>query len=485
MHEYENFKTMQPQFFKAEKKLESWVTPKTGLSKAGKDWLVTAMDPFNDEKNREIKGYPDVSIANSVVQCINQSMEISATSGGGPTPTAPWDAHIALMPVLSTQRLMYTTLRRDNCFQYNSAGGGFGSVPFGGLMANGVFTTGSPATWGLPAGSFSNLGTLSLPTEFQTGLNRVIAIGFEVHNTTAELTKQGAVTYYRQPEPERMNSFWQGVDTSSIASEVQEYNFTGTPMRFPPNTIAQAMTFPGSLQKLAKDGAYITGVFHSNQNPPQPTGFAQPIYYACSDEDKMVAENSVTDNISSVMMPFYGAAVPITRSGITYTKWSAPPGKIYPFHQCGAIFSGLSPTTTLRLNLKIYVEQFPSIANSSLVVLATPSARYDPMALEIYSKGLSRMPVGVPVRENGLGQWFSDLIAEIEPMVTPMLTMLHPAAGAVSKGVGVANSMYRQSQPQQKVIMQKPKQKKTKKKNSNLAAGNRGKKGNIQGPLRQ
>jgi len=80
-----------------------------------------------------------------------------------------------------------------------------------------------------------------------------------------------------------------------------------------------------------------------------------------------------------------------------------------------------------------------------LVVLATPSPEYDPKALEAYSIALQDMPVGVPVAENGIGDWFSgvvnkisNVVGNIAPMASKALAMIpHPKAQLVSKGLGL------------------------------------------------
>ena len=162
-----------------------------------------------------------------------------------------------------------------------------------------------------------------------------------------------------------------------------------------------------------------------------------------------------------------------------------------PIHQAGVILEGLHPTASITVNWCVIVESFPSV-NTPLTVLATPSARFDPMALEIYSRALNRMPVAVPVRENGLGQWFSDLISEIEPFVTPIAAAINPALGMASKSIGVANKFYRDNYmvPSLAAPPNGPSmnssaslRKKVKKKNDHLYYGSRGKKGNVMGPM--
>ncbi len=110
-------------------------------------------------------------------------------------------------------------------------------------------------------------------------------------------------------------------------------------------------------------------------------------------------------------------------------------GRVHPFHQSGAIFTGLSFNTTLTLNLNVYYESFPSMSDPNILALAKPSAIYDPCALELYSRVLQELPVGVPVRENGLGDWFLNAASTAAKYLGPVISMMpHP----IAKGAGAA-----------------------------------------------
>jgi len=101
----------------------------------------------------------------------------------------------------------------------------------------------------------------------------------------------------------------------------------------------------------------------------------------------------------------------------------------------GAYFTGLSPTTTLTINWNVLIERFPSAADADLVVLAKPSPRYDPTALELYSLCMQNMPVGVPVKENGLGDWFMKVIGRARDIVMPALRIgsaINPKIGLLT-----------------------------------------------------
>jgi len=111
------------------------------------------------------------------------------------------------------------------------------------------------------------------------------------------------------------------------------------------------------------------------------------------------------------------------------------------FNHAGAYFTGLSATTTLQLNVIYYIERFPSQQDSDLVVLATNSSRKDCVAMDLYSEIIREMPVGVPQKMNGLGQWFADAVSSAVDFVSPVLSAIpHPIAqGAAMAAKTVKN----------------------------------------------
>jgi len=66
-------------------------------------------------------------------------------------------------------------------------------------------------------------------------------------------------------------------------------------------------------------------------------------------------------------------------------------------------------------------------------VLAKPSCRADDAAIEMYSEVIRQMPVGVPQKMNGLGEWFSDAVSAASDFISPVLSAIpHPVAQGAS-----------------------------------------------------
>jgi hypothetical protein len=146
-----------------------------------------------------------------------------------------------------------------------------------------------------------------------------------------------------------------------------------------------------------------------------------------------IADSSVNPGVFMVPVMQDGAEPnPILLNGIQQAT------KLYPIQQVGAFFQGLSEETTLSISMNVFVETFPTVAEPEILVLATPSACYDPVALQIFSNALSVLPVGVPAGFNPFGEWFTDIVSTLSDWLTVPATALNPVLGA---GVGVAGKM--------------------------------------------
>lgn len=463
------------------------------LTQAGKDWLVAVVDPFHDTQLKDLQGWPDVETSASVVRCMKSNMQISATSGGAPAPAGNWDVEIALMPWLSSCPFYKSSARTGSSAAYSSAVAS-SSAAFGGVVAQAcnTFTSGSGFTWPPSSGSTTLLGQLTPDAQSISGMGRVIGIGFEVTDTTASLYQQGSCIVFRQPQyPKESQTFrLQQLDGTFLQT-----TFDGTEVRMPPASSSAAILFPGSRQWAAKEGCYIVGAFHSNENPPFDVNYNQPVLVPASFDEQIGV--MPTQEIWFPTPADSGIQI-LSNTGVANGKLgTGQPLHLNPIHSCGALFMGLHPNASLSVTLNVYYESFPSIADSRTLVLATPSAEFDPMALNIYSHAIGTMPVGVMVKENGFGDWFRGVVEQIGNVAS---WIPHPIAqGVASAAKGGIKLIDGFTAPPSTVVHRKSVlpvnapantiagkklKKKAKKKNAQLAAGNRGKKGNIQGPMR-
>jgi hypothetical protein len=248
-------------------------------------------------------------------------------------------------------------------------------------------------------------------------------MGFEVHNTTSQLNVQGAVCAYRMMANDLIPSTY----TATIGTDGAW--FSGINIRHPPLNTAEALLLSGTRQWEAKDGIYSVTAFINEENPALPIPMTTPVINVPGNDDL-----DGVFNLSAVFTPY--PAPPFTVGGLT-SVYPMIAFRVHPIHQSGAIFTGLSDTTTLTLNWNVYYESFPSQVQLQILPLATPSCEFDPDALDFYSRIMVDLPVGVQVRENGLGDWFLDAASKAASFIGPAIAALpHP----IAKGAGAALS---------------------------------------------
>lgn len=370
---------------------------------------------MHDNQLQSLTGWPDVESAPSVVRCIKQSMVLTSP-GGAPFP-GNWDAYIALWPWLDNLLFNRTTTRKNSQF----TGPTGVPVPLGGLQA-----------WAVgPGGNLdittNSIGQLFLDPAFSQGVGRLIGAGIEVVNTTADLTRQGLVTVFRQAEPKEDASMWSGIDAAS------KYEYTGQVFRRPPDSSKSALLYPGSRQWKAADGCYIVVAFNGQDNPSKSVNYVAPVV--------ILGDDDLAGDVNTAIT-MYPTPLPALAGG---DNLPSPATKLYPIHMSGCIFSGLSPTTSLQVNLNLYYESFPAQTEQSILVLASPSATYDPVALGILSRAVNTLPVGVQASQNPEGEWFYDLaslVSEWAPKVGELMTASGiPGAGLIGSGLGQAAKM--------------------------------------------
>lgn len=389
------------------------------ITRDGMDWLIAATDPFHDSEIR-LQGYPDILSTKSVVQCVTLTENIATNQPS----TDNWDCHIFLNPCAQPWNRFLPGGSPDPAF-YRTFVTSFGAVVgtqdpapelYAGLNCIGTEAGADWFTQGLPVAGALAPG-LAIQAGFSYGSYRLIACGFEVTNTTAEIYKQGSVTCYKSPS---------SIAYSVLSGPTAVFKHTEL-APLPPTTVPNAALFPNSRTWAASDGIYQVCTLNEEQN-----NFRQPQGGAIAG---LMSNTSLTQLQTGANYIMYLPRV----AGPAGTNSNSPQNFRFPFDVSGCIFSGLSPQTTLQVTVKYYFERIPTFTDPSLVVLASPTAQYDPVALEIYSRVMSELPVGVPVGENPLGEWFSDVLAAVEewaPRIGSALSFL-PGASLVGQGLGI------------------------------------------------
>lgn len=166
-------------------------------------------------------------------------------------------------------------------------------------------------------------------------------------------------------------------------------------------------------------------------NPIVQNQYIYPLYY----------EDSPSDSTLYTPRPFTSTVVFNTS---TLVLPAMPPSYRAPFNMTGVFFTGLSTQTTLTINLRAYIEIFPSQLGNPLTPIAQPSAPYDETALKFVSEVMKEMPPGVMLCENGLGDWLADIAGKVSSFVSPIAGTVGKIAGALSgivPGAGLVSNV--------------------------------------------
>lgn len=403
---------------RGEKLMEAMVRRGT-LSEAGKDWLIACVDPMHDNPLKNLSGWPDPESTSSVVRCIKKSVALSKPTGiVGPG----YDMHVVAWPFLNSQEVQHTITRTNNQITDTASA----AIPCGGIRF--YF---SPVNSGLDISTqAADSKVISLDADFSSGASRLIGMGLEIHDTTAPLNKQGTCTVYRQPESSLLQTeLWGLKDVfDGVIPPTQHAftNFTAHKVRHPPVSLEEALLLPGSRQWKSEDGCYLVAPFVGIDNPVQLVNYVQPVIEGSAQDESITSPNTEDVFIPEFVNPVVGT-----------DPFICSPQKVYPIHQIGAKFTELNDLSTFNATAHFYIETFPTADETAIVVLATPSAPFDPVALEIMSRVLGDLPVGVPANWNGFGDWFADIVADVGSFLAPILTGVNPLLGA---GVGAASA---------------------------------------------
>jgi len=426
---------------RSERLLEK-IGARIGLTECGRDWLIGAVDPFHDTPLR-IDGYPDVNEASSVVQTVKLSTNIVVPVG----VVGNWDCHIVQFPWLTQSRNLLGT------WADTTAPGGGAFIPptqtiqnggYGSLAYDAVASTSPQTNTFLTTTTTRVVPIQARLRPYLTGEYRVIGMGFEVINTTSDLNIQGLVTCYRAPFTDTDSAKSVLVHSSSgINDTIGWLDVVSTAQ--PPINPGAALLLEGSKQWKAKEGCYVVPSLNSSVLPTGNTACTVAMRLDPSDPSFLPL---VTD--WTLTAPTVGTNIQIPPGTPTNTigLYQSPSTQCTKFNFSGAYFEGLSNSTTLTLNATYIIEKFPTELDSDLVVLATPSARYDPQALDLYSEIIRSMPVGVPQRMNGLGDWFAEAVSTASDFIAPVLSAIPlPMAQMASKAVSTAGGIAKKLGP--------------------------------------
>jgi len=386
------------------------------LSLAGLDWLVAATDPFHDTDVR-LQGFPDMASAKSVTQCITQTQSVSLVTGK--------DLHVFALPVTqmynSSGAYMTPWMLRDSGFQGNANPAASLTV-FPGLNYV-ICNTGTD--WRVHPSSATGTNNIQYPLAFGAGQARLIACGWEIVNTTPVINMGGSITCYRSPNTTTNSYIGTQIGSTPPISFLMQPTVFGA---LPPGTQSSAALFPNSRTWQSSEGLYQVAVMNSIDQSFRTPAPGNAGFIDVPSFDQLSAD---LDRV---------ALLPVGSFSQSTTAAVANCMHMMNWDVSGSVFvNNTGYTQQLQITVKYYIERLPTISDPNLLVLAHEPASYDPLALEIYARAMACLPVGVPVGENPLGEWFDQVIAVIAgalPTIGTALSPLFPPAAAIGAGLG-------------------------------------------------
>ncbi|APG76182.1 hypothetical protein 1 [Beihai tombus-like virus 17] len=402
------------------------LTKACGCDRDAQNWLKVALDPFHDY-NVQLAGLPDNDSQPSAIQIVPKVYQIKAPAGLAVNET--WSAHISTLPIASTHACR-------SYYRNNTSGVvGDAAVTLSNDGQAGEIGTITVITHG-DAGGLNGYDNLSYPAnvaqatdfgaitrEFKAfsldddndkTMKKLVAGGFEVHNDTAALYKQGSVTVYSSGQgTQREGALLRNADTSTVYHHQHLRK-----SRQPPGSKAEAGSMPDSRTFEAADGCYV------------PIRLGDDTHYSIASRTTYL-----TESVDSSLVTTRPAGYVITPFAATagYSEDYQANHRPLDIETTGAYFSGLSPETTLTLTIKFIIELCPTSSNQAMLYMASPTAMYCPRAIELYHQMIRSLPPGVPVSFNDKGDWFrmaTKVMADVAPLVSPFLSALNPTLGA-------------------------------------------------------
>jgi len=417
-----------------------------GLTDEGAAWVLQGLDPFHDNAFRIVDD-PSGGAERSVVQTINFGATLSAPSAVLAAGDK-WDCAIATTPVNQTLEFMNYDQVQGSAFQTD------GQVPMGeiGLVTASVVATGG-LTWpsaagGVPIATGTSAYRLGIsPTrmtgdgdvtnDFLNGRTRIVGLAYEVVNSTPPLQAGGQVIPWRQNQQPTTNVITNvGQYTGGI---IQQPTANGEIYAMPPASKSEALLLSQGQSFPAAAGLYQIVTRAQAEEPySYPTATAHVL---AAGQQRMggyqVAPVYGINPTKTFSGPY--ASGPLAPTNATTNALSARviPLSYNNMDAAGSYWTGLSPETTLEVNVRLFLAKAPNISDQQLITLAQPAPAYDPIAYQIYSEARRHLPNGVPLSHNAMGDWFRHVVDVVKHYALPSIEKALPsvlAAGAASGG---------------------------------------------------
>jgi len=401
-----------------------------GGTVAGAEWAFQTLDPFHDCELPNVRGAPIGTGMSVVHQVIREQITIKKPAG---VSTTGWDCHIILLPIASWTQFSQGGLVEEQ-FVSNIATPNIQPVFVGDTQTfiNMGTLTALSGPVGFNANACPTVGNQIVSTQLQpsniytNGGYRVSAQAFEVRSVGPELYKSGTCNMWRIPTPELSASVVANNRNYTSTTLVGAAYVSSVIMDAWPATETEATLIPNTITGLAKDGCYV--VARMNTMFPQIyDSNGQTFIFRTPSQTCGLVYQSGGPGVATVVTPSLGPQIPslslTMNGGASFLMPTSYSTAISQFDMCGAQFMGLSDSDVLTITVKFIITRYPTERQPEILVMGKAAPEFDPVALQWYSYHVSRLPTGVPVKDNALGDWFRSVVGKVAGFVKPIIPM--------------------------------------------------------------
>jgi hypothetical protein len=378
------------------------------LSPTGLAAFEFAVDPFHDKPIDNLRGWPDRVTAPSVVRKFKQSYTVTSVEAGGSILIYSW-------PILN-QTTLHTASRRnavvDTVQDSVSTNTDISPVMvyrFNKLTADGDI---------LPLVGQTNVAKeFTIPTNyFESGPCRLLGLGIEVHDVTADIYKQGTLTICEVPQSLAETQTLTVRPQTIAGVTYAQTSVEAVDIRRFPVGLDTMTSYPKSLQWDAKEGCYCVSRFDSPDNDPRYAEYRIP--WVNSSASALTDRPATLNTAAKLIGQYAGGSV--NGDNLVFT-----PNVFSPLDSKCIYLSGLNANSTFTVTVSYALECFPDLS-SDLITLASSSSAFDPKALALISLVMKELPIGCPVADNPGGEWFWDTLETALPYLTGVAAAFFP-----------------------------------------------------------
>lgn len=275
------------------------------ISHGGEQWLKQALDPFHDSLTTPCS-YPDGLNAPTVTYAMKNQIEVSKP---GALPAGNWDLHVFNLPATNPINLTAGVVRPANALQWMP----MSTIPTGNFGYINATACPTGADTSIMTAAYNPSVSSYIESAAVTDAYRVVGWGFEVYNTTNKLSLQGLATCYRVPEAQDKQCYNGMLTTAPWTSSGTTHTFTR--LGDTPANTAEALSFLGTRQWAAEEGAYVVVPMRGTNNPPR---YAEPESIFFRDEKNNA---NVRPEALSIV------------TGGSPTQWSSTNSHLVPYQQ--------------------------------------------------------------------------------------------------------------------------------------------------------